>query len=143
MTEITVFSCPGGCPPGECDTDGPGVEGTNACADCDGAGICWPGELDATPETCPRCHGDGRGSSWGSATCSKCGRSRDSTRPLGGTVKAYLGHNIYVKFDGYAITLIVDNGSRSRAAILLDPDTMLRLDAFRRACGANTKEQSK
>ena len=65
---IHVYSCPGGCPPGECDTLGPGEEGTSPCTACDGAGL-----IDGA--FCSRCKGEGTGSCWSSVTCSKCGQS--------------------------------------------------------------------
>jgi hypothetical protein len=70
---ITVFSCPGGCPPGECDTAGPGEEGRWPCAHCAGTGHRFDGH-EETAETCPRCKGDGLGGGYSTATCSKCGQ---------------------------------------------------------------------
>lgn len=75
MTEIAIFQCPGGCPPGECDTNGPGVEGRYNCAFCYGSGRRWTDDLIETTETCPRCKGDGLGGGFSSATCSKCGQA--------------------------------------------------------------------
>ena len=78
---ITVFECPGGCPPGQCDTNGPGVEGRFSCAHCAGSGIYDGGYLPARyastkpGDACPSCKGDGLGGGFSSATCSKCGQS--------------------------------------------------------------------
>jgi hypothetical protein len=71
MTEIQVFQCPGGCPPGECDTKGAGDEGRWPCAHCDGSGHTD----DIPPVECQRCKGDGLGGGYSSVTCSKCGQS--------------------------------------------------------------------
>jgi hypothetical protein len=73
MPEVTVYQCPGGCPPGECDTKGEGVEGRSPCPWCEGTGT-RPREPSGE-EDCPRCGGDGLGGGWSSATCSKCGQS--------------------------------------------------------------------
>jgi hypothetical protein len=80
---IAVFVCPGGCPPGECDTKGPGIEGRYPCAHCDGSGLFDGGyvferfsHLNLKPgDTCPHCKGDGLGGGFSSVTCSKCGQS--------------------------------------------------------------------
>lgn len=81
MTGVAVFQCPGGCPTGECDTKGPGVEGRNSCAHCDGTGIYGGGYVAARyagikpGAKCPYCKGDGLGGGFSSATCSKCGQA--------------------------------------------------------------------
>ena len=81
MPGVIVFACPGGCPPGECDTAGAGEEGRYSCAHCAGSGIYDGGYLTARHagtkpgDACPYCHGDGLGGGYSSATCSKCGQS--------------------------------------------------------------------
>lgn len=64
---VQLFQCPGGCPPGECDTRGPGDEGRYPCSACGGAGL-----IDGA--FCSRCKGDGLGGGYSTATCSKCGQ---------------------------------------------------------------------
>jgi hypothetical protein len=79
--EVAVFECPGGCPPGECDTKGPWKEGRYPCAHCCGSGVYDGGYLTAKyagtkpGDKCPYCKGDGLGGGFGTATCSKCGQS--------------------------------------------------------------------
>ena len=81
MPGVIVFACPGGCPPGECDTAGAGEEGRYSCAHCAGSGIYDGGYLSARHagtkpgDACPYCQGDGLGGGYSSATCSKCGQS--------------------------------------------------------------------
>jgi DNA-directed RNA polymerase subunit RPC12/RpoP len=70
---VQVFECPGGCPPGECDTKGAGEEGEYACAVCGGSGVMADDVYG--PITCTHCKGDGRGGGYSSVTCSKCGQS--------------------------------------------------------------------
>lgn len=69
---VSVFVCPGGCSPGQCDTNGTGEEGRTPCAHCGGSGV----EADDVygPVTCSRCNGDGLGGGYSTATCSKCGQ---------------------------------------------------------------------
>jgi len=69
-TEIQIFQCPGGCPPGECDTNGAGEEGEWPCPLCDGSGA-----TDDLAVPCPKCRGDGKCGGFSTATCSKCGQS--------------------------------------------------------------------
>ena len=66
---VAIFQCPGGCPAGECDTKGDGVEGTWPCASCDGSG--HTDDMTA----CEPCKGTGEGGGFSSVTCSKCGQS--------------------------------------------------------------------
>ena len=73
MNEVTIFQCPGGCPPGECDTDGAGEEGRTPCGVCGGIGIEADDVYGHAP--CTRCKGDGLGGGYSTATCSKCGQS--------------------------------------------------------------------
>ena len=73
MAPTTIFSCPGGCPPGQCDTKGAGEEGTTPCHLCGGSGHQADDVYGII--TCQRCNGDGIGTSYSSATCSKCGQS--------------------------------------------------------------------
>jgi hypothetical protein len=75
MTEIVIFECPGGCPPGRCDTKGLGKEGRNPCAHCYGTGYKYNDQNEQTEEICPRCKGDGLGGFFSTATCSKCGQA--------------------------------------------------------------------
>jgi hypothetical protein len=81
MTEVAIYQCPGGCPLGECDTKGAGVEGRSACAHCCGTGVYDGGYLAAKHagtkpgDKCPYCKGDGLGCYFSSVTCSKCGQS--------------------------------------------------------------------
>ena len=78
---VAIFQCPGGCPPGQCDTSGPGTEGRYSCAHCAGSGVYDGGYLTARHagtkpgDACPYCKGDGLGGGYSSATCSKCGQS--------------------------------------------------------------------
>ena len=71
--DVAVFSCPGGCPPGECDSKGEGVEGRWACSLCQGSRHAADDVYGAVE--CPRCKGDGLGGGYSSVTCSKCGQS--------------------------------------------------------------------
>lgn len=75
MSGVAIFQCPGGCPPGECDTKGEGVEGRNPCAHCCGTGFKLTDDNEETDEPCSRCGGDGLGGGFSSVTCSKCGQS--------------------------------------------------------------------
>jgi hypothetical protein len=81
MSGVAVFQCPGGCPPGQCDTKGPGEEGRFPCAHCGGAGVYDGGYLakryagTKPGDPCPYCKGDGLGGGYSTATCSKCGQS--------------------------------------------------------------------
>ena len=74
---VVVFQC---CPSGECDTFGPGEEGTYPCAHCSGSGVYTDGYLSekyaATKpgDRCPYCKGTGEGGGYSTATCSKCGQ---------------------------------------------------------------------
>jgi hypothetical protein len=70
---VTVFRCPGGCPPGECDSKGEGVESRFPCAVCAGSGVMADDVYG--PVTCTRCEGDGLGGGFSSVTCSECGQS--------------------------------------------------------------------
>jgi hypothetical protein len=78
--ELQVFLCPSGCPPGQCDSDGLGIEGTRECYSCCGTGHRLIFEEDPfqpvlTSDFCKRCRGTGEGGGFSSATCSKCGQS--------------------------------------------------------------------
>ena len=76
MAEVQVYQCPGGCPPGQCDTKGEGVEGRWPCAHCGGTGKALH-LRDGSPLElpCRHCTGDGLGGGYSSVTCSKCGQS--------------------------------------------------------------------
>lgn len=73
MTEVILFQCPGGCPPGQCDTKGAGVEGRWPCPRCAGVGVLADDVYGPVP--CGACKGDGLGGGYSSVTCSKCGQS--------------------------------------------------------------------
>lgn len=83
MSTIVIFECPGGCPPGQCDTKGPWQEGRSSCAHCNGTGIYDGGYVAKryaalnlkVGDKCPYCKGDGLGGGFGTASCSKCGQT--------------------------------------------------------------------
>lgn len=82
MTDAAVFMCGPGCKAGgQCDSDGPGEEGTRACAHCCGTGFEYNDAYEQTANECPRCKGTGEGGGFSTATCSKCG-SRAIDRAL-------------------------------------------------------------
>jgi hypothetical protein len=75
----TLVQCPLGCPPGQCDTLGPGREERFACSHCHGTGVYDGGYVAARyagtkpGDACPYCKGYGLGGGSSSTTCSKCG----------------------------------------------------------------------
>jgi hypothetical protein len=79
---VTIYACPGGCPPGQCDTKGPGQDGRFSCAHCAGTGIydetfTLAERFKATTpgDKCPYCKGSGLGGGYSTASCSKCGQT--------------------------------------------------------------------
>lgn len=83
MAQVALYMCQGDCPPGQCDTSGPGREGRTSCAHCDGAGVYDGGYVAKRHasrwlkqgDPCPYCKGDGLGGGYSTATCSKCGQA--------------------------------------------------------------------
>lgn len=46
--------------------------------------------------------------------------------------KAYLGDSVYAYFDGFAIHLTTENGYGPTSTIVLEPEVLHALDAFRK-----------
>ncbi len=46
-------------------------------------------------------------------------------------IKSYLGDSVYASFDGYAVTIYLDNGMVQQNHICLEPDVLERLFDFK------------
>lgn len=57
---------------------------------------------------------------------------KPTTRPL--PLKEYLGDSVYAEFDGFTVTLYLDNGEGRHSEIVLEPSTFVSLERFMKRC---------
>ena len=53
---------------------------------------------------------------------------------MNAAIKDYLGDSVYASFDGYAVTLYLDNGFGPKNEIVMEPQVLDALNRFKIRC---------